>query len=78
ERFGGTEKNKQKLSLLQRAAAAAGITVMAAPLFGAAGCADEAPKVTPKTPSAENSSPDQKAAISTTPGTQKKTDPPHS
>ncbi len=83
-RFGETEK-KQKLSLLQKAAAAAGITVFTAPLFGAAGCSDDVPKspVT-KNSSGEDSSNGNsvdtvKAAPSVGPGEgTPKTDPPHS
>ena len=40
-RFGGTEKKAKKDSLLHKAAAAAGIAVMASPAVGAVGCADD-------------------------------------
>ena len=80
-RFGETEK-KQKLSLLQKAAAAAGITVMTAPLFGTVGCADDSAPKAPGTKgdSAENSGvSDKTPPTAATPAAQKKrTDPPHS
>ncbi len=79
-RFGGTEK-KQKLSLLHKAAAAAGITVMTAPLFGSAGCADNSTPPPPKgkDKSAEKESVPDTQAKTTAPATgKKKTDPPHS
>ena len=80
-RFGETEK-KQKLSLLQKAAAAAGITVMTAPLFGTVGCADDSAPKAPGTKgdSAENSGvSDKTPPTAATPAAQKnRTDPPHS
>ncbi|NLT71450.1 MAG: glycosyltransferase [Verrucomicrobiaceae bacterium] len=79
-RFGDTEK-KQKLSLLRKAAAAAGITVMATPLFGAAGCAENPAPPTPegKDKSAEKeSAPDTQAKAAAPATGKKKTDPPHS
>ncbi len=51
-RFGETEK-KKKQSLLQRAAAAAGITVLAGPLFGATACAEKPEAPATKDPGAE-------------------------
>jgi hypothetical protein len=80
-RFGETEK-KQKLSLLQKAAAAAGITVMTAPLFGTVGCADDSAPKAPGTKgdSAENSGASDKTqpTAATPPAQKKRTDPPHS
>jgi len=81
-RFGETEK-KQKLSLLQKAAAAAGITVLTAPLFGTIGCADDSAPPAPVTKgnSAEkgSASDEGKTTAAAAPTTEKKrTDPPHS
>lgn len=79
-RFGETEK-KQKLSLLQKAAAAAGITVMASPLFGSVGCADNSTPPAPagKDKSAEKENGADTQAKNAAPATgKKKTDPPHS
>jgi hypothetical protein len=81
-RFGETEK-KQKLSLLQKAAAAAGITVLTAPLFGTIGCADDSAPPAPGTKgnSAEkaSASDEGKTTAAAAPKTGKKrTDPPHS
>lgn len=79
-RFGETEK-KKKQSLLQRAAAAAGITVLAGPLFGATACAEkpaEAPPV-PANPDAKKAEVGKDAAppaLST--AKPVRTDPPHS
>jgi hypothetical protein len=80
-RFGETEK-KQKLSLLQKAAAAAGITVLTAPLFGAIGCADDSAPKAPGTKgtSAENSGAtnEVKSSAAAPVTGKKRTDPPHS
>lgn len=76
-RFGETEK-KQKESLLRKAAAAAGIAVMATPAAGTVGCAEDpgaAPKESDK--GAETASPDASASTAT-PAKPAKTDPPHS
>ena len=79
-RFGDTEK-KRKHSLLQRAAAAAGITVLTAPLFGAIGCADDQPAAQPSkgsTSEKASNGQDAKPPVAGSTGTKKKTDPPHS
>jgi hypothetical protein len=78
-RFGETEK-KQKLSLLQKAAAAAGITVMTAPLFGTVGCADDSasPASGTKGTSAENSTGSDEIKVTPSSPEKKRTDPPHS
>lgn len=78
-RFGETEK-KKKQSILHRAAAAAGLTVLAGPLFGATACAEKPEAPATKDPGAEKAgetatpagSPDVSAAK------PEKTDPPHS
>ncbi|HRQ90052.1 MAG TPA: glycosyltransferase, partial [Bacteroidia bacterium] len=79
-RFGDTEK-KRKQSLLQRAAAAAGLTVLAGPLLGGATACSEAPAPpAPKDPGAEKADATKQQPATTTAGkaTPKKTDPPHS
>ena len=76
-RFGDTEK-KKKQSLLQRAAAAAGITVLASPLFGATACAEKPEAPAPKDPGAEKAGGEKAKAPEVSGAKPGKTDPPHS
>jgi len=71
-RFGDTEK-KRRESLLQKAAAAAGITVMGTAAMGGVACSNEEPAPEPKekAPAAEKG--DGQASIA-----PERTDPPHS
>ncbi len=69
-RFGDTQK-KRKDSLLQKAAAAAGIAVMVTPAAATVGCADNSPKEPKmKDPGAES--------VQATPAIPERTDLPHS
>ncbi len=84
-RFGDTEKKQRKQSLLQRAAAAAGLTVLAGPLLGGTACSEQPDPPAPKDPGAEKADAKadataKEAATSTAkaPSAPKKTDPPHS
>lgn len=81
-RFGDTEK-KRKQSLLQRAAAAAGITVLAAPMFGSVACNDDAakePQVPSQAPAGENAgqNAEELKAPVVPPAPSARVDPPHS
>lgn len=84
-RFGDTQK-KRKESLLQKAAAAAGIAVLATPAAATVGCSDEGgpQEVKPKDPSSEKAAPetvpDKEVEKATSDGgvAGEKTDPPHS
>ncbi|MAS92994.1 MAG: hypothetical protein CMO55_07325 [Verrucomicrobiales bacterium] len=75
-RFGDTEK-KRKQTILQKAAAAAGITVMAAPAIGSTGCTDEKPEP-PKEKDKAAEKATSTSATSTPAPAPEKTDPPHS
>ena len=72
-RFGDTEK-KRKQTLLQKAATAAGITVMATPALGTMACTDDKPEP-PKDgdKATENAKATESAGVSA-----ERTDPPHS
>lgn len=78
-RFGDTEANKKK-TLLQKAAAAAGITVMAGSALAGTGCAEDGstPAPDPKQPDdvGENATPEK--APETVAVKEERTDPPHS
>lgn len=76
-RFGETEK-KKKQSLLQRAAAAAGITVLAGPLFGATACSDQPEAPATPAPGAGKASAGKEKAAHPSDVKPGKTDPPHS
>ncbi|MDF1739558.1 MAG: glycosyltransferase [Verrucomicrobiales bacterium] len=83
-RFGDTEQ-KKKQNLLQKAAAAAGITVLAGSAFGSTGCAEDGATKDPEpkgpetsSEKAQNAAPEPAPqAVSASP-VEKRTDPPHS
>lgn len=80
-RFGDTEKKARKQNLFQRAAAAAGLTVLTAPFFAATACSDQPAPPPTKDPSAEKADilkAPTRADMPKATAKSEKSDPPHS